>query len=68
MVRMITNFDLPKASCPDFISIDVLKNCKPEHLYISADIFNMCLKECFFPGICIKECWEELCGQKIVHC
>ena len=26
----------------------VLKNCKPEFSYILAELFNMCLKECYY--------------------
>ena len=28
--KIITNFDFPKASCPYFIPLVVLKNCEPE--------------------------------------
>ena len=31
----------------------VLKNCEPEHLYILAELCNMCLKESCFP-----DCWK----------
>ena len=31
----------------------VLKNCEPELLYILAELFNMCLKEAYFP-----DCWK----------
>ena len=31
----------------------VLKNCEPEHSYIPAELFNMCLKES-----CFLECWK----------
>ena len=33
----------------------VLKNCDPEHSYILAELFNMCLKESCFP-----DCWKVL--------
>ena len=39
MVRkVITNFDLSKASGPDCIPVVVLKNCEPELSYIPADV------------------------------
>ena len=31
----------------------VLKNCQPEISYILAELFNMCLKESYFP-----DCWK----------
>ena len=31
----------------------LLKNCEPELLYISAELFNMCLKES-----CFADCWK----------
>ena len=31
----------------------VLKNCEPKLSYITAELFNMCLKESCFPG-----CWK----------
>ena len=50
MVRkVITNFDLSKASGPDCIPVVVLKNCEPELSYILAELFNKCLKESLFP-------------------
>ena len=47
------NFDLSKASGPDFIAVVVLKNCEPELSYIIAELFNKCLKESCFP-----DCWN----------
>ena len=47
------NLDLSEASRPDCIPVWVLKNCEPELLYISAEHFNKCLKESYFPG-----CWK----------
>ena len=38
---------------PDCIPVVVLKNCEPELSYILAELFNMCLKESYFP-----ECWK----------
>ena len=47
--KVITNFDLPKASGPDCIPMMVLRNCDPEPFYILAEDFNKCLKESWFP-------------------
>ena len=47
------NFDLSKASGPDFIAVVVLKNYEPELSYIIAELFNKCLKESCFP-----DCWK----------
>ena len=49
VTKVLTNLDSSKASGPDFIPVVVLKNCKPEVSYILAELFNMCLKESFFP-------------------
>ena len=51
--KVITNFDLSKASGPDCIPVVVLKNCEPELSYILAELFNKCLKESCFP-----DCWK----------
>ena len=51
--KVITNLDSSKASGPDCIPVVVLKNCEPELTYILAKLFNMCLKESFFP-----DCWK----------
>ena len=52
--KVITNLDSSKASVPDCILVVVLKN------YILAELFNMSLKESYFP-----DCWKaSLCG----HC
>ena len=48
--KVIMNFDLSKASGPDCISVVVLKNCEHELSYILAELFNICLKESFFPN------------------
>ena len=53
MKKVITNFDLSKASGPDCIPVVVLKNCGPEFTYIPAEFFNMCLRESCFP-----DCWK----------
>ena len=47
------NIDSSKTSGPDCILVVVLKNCEPELSYISTEIFNMCLKESYFP-----DCWK----------
>ena len=55
---------LSKEPGPDYISVMVLKKCKPEFFYILAELFNKCLKEsCFsrlleglISGPCIEEC------------
>ena len=45
--KIITNFDLSKASGPDCIPVVVLKNCEPELFYILGELFNKCLNESF---------------------
>ena len=47
------NLDLSKASGPNCIPVVVLKNCEPDLSYIPAELFNMCLKEPYFP-----DCWK----------
>ena len=47
--KVIMNLDLSKASGPDCIPVVVLKNCEPEHSYLLAELFSMCLKESCFP-------------------
>ena len=51
--KVIKNIDSSKASGPDCIPVVVLKNYEPEHLYILAEHFDMCLKESCFPNF-----WE----------
>ena len=51
--KIITNLDSSKASSPDCIPVVVLKYCEPELSYILAEVFNMCLKESYFP-----DCWK----------
>ena len=51
--KVITNLDSSKVSGPDCIPVVVLKNCEPKLSYILAEIFNMCLKEFYFP-----DCWK----------
>ena len=53
MVRKaIMNLDLSKASGPDCIPAEFLKNCEPELSYILAELVNKYLKEFCFP-----DCW-----------
>ena len=50
MVKKVTaKLDSSKASGPDCIAVVVLKNCQPERSYILAELFNMCLKDSYFP-------------------
>ena len=51
--KVITNLDSSEVSDPDCILIVVLKNCEPEHSYVLAELFNICLKESCFPN-----CWK----------
>ena len=51
--KVITNLDSSKTSGLDCIPVEVLKNWVPELSYILADLFNMCLKESYFP-----DCWK----------
>ena len=45
--KVIMNLDSSRVSGLDFISVVVLKNCKPELSYTLAELFSMCLKELF---------------------
>ena len=47
--NVITNHDSSKTSGLHCIHVVVLKNCEFELSYILAELFNMCLKESFFP-------------------
>ena len=51
--KAVMNLDLSKACGPHCIPVVVLKNCEPELSYISAELFNKCLKESCFP-----DCWK----------
>ena len=54
MVRKaVMNLHLSNASGPDCIPVVLLKNFDPVLSYISAELSNMCLKECCFPY-----CWK----------
>ena len=43
--EVLSNLDLSKASCPDYVPLMVLKNCEPELSYILTELFYMCLME-----------------------
>ena len=47
--KVITNLDSSKASSSDCILVVVLKNCEPELSYTLDELFNMHLKESYFP-------------------
>ena len=47
--KVIMSLGLSKASDPDRISVVILKNCEHKLSYILAELFNLCLKESFFP-------------------
>ena len=51
--EVITNLDTSKASGLDCMPVVVLKNCEPTLSYMLAELFNMCLKESYFP-----DCWK----------
>ena len=47
--QVIMNLDFSKPSGPDCIPVVVLKNYELELSYISAELFNKCLRESCFP-------------------
>ena len=47
--KVITNLDSSKASGLGCILVVVLKNCESELSYILVELFNICLKESYFP-------------------
>ena len=47
--KIITNLDSSKPSGPNCIPVVVLNNCEPELSYLLAELFNMCLKDSYFP-------------------
>ena len=51
--KVIKELDSSKASGPDCIPVVVLQNCEPELTYILAKLFNIHLKESYFP-----DCWK----------
>ena len=53
MVKKVrANHDSSKSSGPDCILVMVLMKCEPELPYTLAELFNMCLKEFYFPDCC----------------
>ena len=50
-----TNLHLSKASGSDCITVVLIKNSQPELSDILPELFNVCLKETFFP-----DCWKVL--------
>ena len=51
--RVTTNHVSSKASGPDCFPVVVLKNREPELWHVLAELFNICLKESYFP-----DCWK----------
>ena len=51
--KVMKELDSSEASGPDCIPVVVLQNCKPELIFILAELFNICLKESYFP-----DCWK----------
>ena len=51
--KIIMNLYLSKASGPDCIPVEVLKNCESELSYLLAELFNKCLKKS-----CFSDCWK----------
>ena len=47
--KVIMNLDLSKGPGPDCIPVVIIKNYEPELTYLLAELFNKCLKECYFP-------------------
>ena len=51
--NVIINLDLSKASGPECIPVVILKSCELELSYTVVELFNKCLKECYF-----SDCWK----------
>ena len=51
--KVMTNFDLSKASGPDCIQVVVLKKCEPELSDVITELFDKCVKES-----CCPDCWK----------
>ena len=51
--KVIKILDSSNASFPNCVTVVLLKNCEPEFSYIIAELFNICLKEPYFP-----DCWK----------
>ena len=47
--KVIMDLDSSKVFGPDCISVVVLNNCEPERSYVLPELFNVCLKESYFP-------------------
>ena len=47
--KIITNLDLSNVSVPDYNPVVVVKNCEHKLSYILAELFNMFLRESYFP-------------------
>ena len=56
--KFIMSLDSSKASGPNCIPVVVLKKCKPELLYILAELFNMCLKSLVFKIVGRSHQWS----------
>ena len=66
VTKVITDLDFSKESCPGCVTGVVLKNCEHEVTYVSADPFNMCLKEFwvldYLKFVFSKGCLGEVCS------
>ena len=49
VMERIIDLDFSKASCPVYIPMVALRNCKPTLFCILPDFFNACLKGSCFP-------------------
>ena len=51
--KVMTNFDLSKASGRDCIQVVVLNKCEPELSVVITELFDKCVKES-----CFRDCWK----------
>ena len=51
--KVMTNFDLSKASGRDCIEVVVLNKCEPELSVVITELFDKCVKES-----CFRDCWK----------
>ena len=51
--KVMTNFDLSKASGRDCIEVVVLNKCEPELSVLITELFDNCVKES-----CFRDCWK----------
>ena len=51
--KVMTNFDLSKASGRDCIQVVVLKKCEPELSDVITELFDKCVQES-----CFRDCWK----------